>query len=121
MLAYIEEKEIYIRILFYIMCYAGLRVGGEVAELETRILELLEINFLFFLFQQKLQKGRKSRTAPYIDSHTSKILLDYANSKYKKISRISRRTIQYHARQVSKATGIRFSCHVHGIIMLLVY
>lgn len=110
-LAYIEEKEIYIRVLFYIMLYAGLRVG-EAAELENEDIRVVR-NKLLISVPAKIAKGGKSRTAPYIDSHTSKILLDHVkNNPYKKISRISRRTIQYHARQISSATGIKFTCHV---------
>jgi len=110
-LNYLESKEDYIKVLFYLMLYGGLRIG-EVAKLKTKDIQFVNDRIIISI-PGEIAKGKKSRISPYIDGYTGKFLLDYIeNNNHKYLSRISKRTIQYHAKQISKAIEVKFNCHM---------
>jgi len=110
-LDYLESKELYIKVIFYVMLFAGLRVG-EVAKLKTKDIQFVNDRIIISI-PREIAKGEKSRIAPYIDGYTGKFLLDYIeNNNCEYLSRISKRTIQYHAKQISKAIEVKFNCHM---------
>lgn len=108
-LKYLKTKEEYIQVLFYLMIYAGLRVG-EVSEIRASDI-IYTKNRLIVKVRKEITKGKKERISPYIDAETGTMILKYITEKSGKVSYISKRTIQYHAKQISEATQIKFSCH----------
>lgn len=108
-LGILEEKEIHIQLAFKTMLATGLRVG-EVASLTLQDIEIEDNRVILFI---KNAKGGKPRKVPVIDPVTAKELYEYIKDvpKDEPIFRVSRRTLQDHARRIQKRTGIHFYVH----------
>lgn len=108
-LSILEEKQIHIRLAFKTMLATGLRVG-EVATLTLKDIEIEDNRMIFFI---KNTKGGKPRKVPVIDPKTAKELYEYIKDvpEGDPIFRVSKRTLQDHARRIQKRTGIHFYVH----------
>lgn len=107
-LSCLEEKEEHIRFCFYLMLFAGLRVS-EVATLERENINIKDDILVFNILREK-SKSKKARLVPYTDLKTLPFLINYINENAV-VSKVSKRTLQYHANQISEKTGIKFASH----------
>jgi len=108
-LSIMEEKEEHIRLAFKTILYTGIRVG-EAANLANRDVGLEDDRVVLMIREGK---GGKSRRAPVVDVETAIQLYRYAKDvpDGKPLFRVSKRTLQDHARRIQKRTGIPFYPH----------
>lgn len=108
-LAILEEKGIHIRLAFKTMLYTGLRVG-EAAALGPKDIITIDNRVVLIV---KNAKGGKSRQVPITDPETALELLDYQKDipSEEPLFRVSKRTLQDHARRIKHRTGIQFYPH----------
>ena len=108
-LSILEEKEIHIKLAFKTMLATGLRVG-EVASLTKKDVKIEDKRMVLFI---KNAKGGKPRKAPVVDPDTAQELYEYLKDlpEGDPIFRVSKRTLQDHARRIQKRTGIHFYVH----------
>lgn len=100
------EKEPHIRIHFYLMLSAGLRVG-ETIHLKSKCFEEIKGKLLINLSSTK---GNVLRTTICTDFETKDFIRQYV-SDGGVFNSISVRTIQGHAQEIAKSIGVKFSCH----------
>ena len=110
-LAAAAEKELYVRVLIYLMLWAGLRVG-EVAALSSTDIVIRD-GRLVVAVPAQITKGHKKRIAPYIDVETASDVIEYAqeNKHLERLSRIKKRGIQAHVQGIAEKIGAKISCH----------
>ncbi|NMB32734.1 MAG: tyrosine-type recombinase/integrase [Clostridium sp.] len=108
-LGMLEEKEPHIRLAFKTMLYTGIRVG-EAAALVPKDIEIEDQRVILFI---KNAKGGKPRKVPVVDPDTARALLEYIKDlpQDTTVFRVSRRTLQDHARRIKHRTGIHFYVH----------
>ena len=108
-LSIIEEKEEHIRLAFKTILYTGIRVG-EAANLTKKDITLEDDRVVLIV---KEAKGGKTRRVPVIDADTAMELYRYSLDvpDGKPLFRVSKRTLQDHARRIKKRTGIPFYPH----------
>ena len=104
-----EEKDIHIRLAFKTMLATGLRVG-EAASLTRKDIKIEDHRMVLFIVNAK---GGKPRKVPVVDSKTAQELYEYIKDvpDGEPIFRVSKRTLQDHARRIQKRTGIHFYVH----------
>ena len=102
----LAEKEPHIRIHFYLMMSAGLRVG-EVIYLKSRDFEEIGGKLLLHLSSTK---GNVARTTICTDYDTHSFIRQYVADDGR-FDMVSVRTIQGHAQKIANDLGIDFSCH----------
>jgi site-specific recombinase XerD len=105
----LEEKDQHIRLAFKVMLYTGIRVG-EAATLTKKDIRLEDNRVVLFI---RKAKGGKSRKVPVIHGETANELYGYAQTvpENNVLFRVSKRTLQDHARRIKKKTGIHFYSH----------
>ncbi|NLJ41355.1 MAG: tyrosine-type recombinase/integrase [Clostridiales bacterium] len=108
-LSILEEKEVHIKLAFKTMLAAGLRVG-EAASLTKKDIRIEDHRMVLFI---KNAKGGKPRKVPVVDPVTAQELYEYIKDvpEGEPIFRVSKRTLQDHARRIKKRTGIHFYVH----------
>lgn len=108
-LAILEEKEIHIKLAFKTILATGLRVG-EAAALTAKDIRIEDNRVILFI---RNAKGGKSRKVPVVDAATAQELYEYIKDvpDGEPVFRVSRRTLQDHARRIQKRTGIHFYTH----------
>lgn len=108
-LSLLEEKDMHIQLAFKTMLSAGLRVN-EAATLTSKDIEIEKDRVILFI---KESKGGKARKVPIIDPHTAQELYEYSKDipEGEPLFRVSKRTLQDHARRIQKRTGIHFYVH----------
>ncbi len=108
-LSIIEEKEEHIRLVFKTILYTGIRVG-EAANLTKKDVTLEDDRVVLIV---KEAKGGKTRRVPVIDADTAMELYRYSLDvpDGKPLFRVSKRTLQDHARRIKERTGIPFYPH----------
>lgn len=108
-LSVIEEKEEHIRLAFRTILYTGIRVG-EAANLTKKDVTLEDDRVVLIV---KEAKGGKTRRVPVIDADTAMELYRYSIDmpESEPLFRVSKRTLQDHARRIQKRTGISFYPH----------
>lgn len=108
-LAILVEKETHIRLAFKTMLYTGLRVG-ETAALTPKDITIIDNRVVLAI---RDSKGGRPRQAPITDPQTALELLDYQKDipDGEPLFRVSKRTLQDHARRIQHRTGIHFYPH----------
>lgn len=100
------EKDAHIRIHFYLMLSAGLRVG-EVIHLRSRDFEEIGGKLLLHLSSTK---GNVARTTICADPEAHSFIRQYVAADGR-FDMVGVRTIQGHAQKMANDLGIDFSCH----------
>lgn len=105
----LQEKEEHIRLAFRTMLATGIRVG-EAANLTKKDVALEEGRVVLFI---KNAKGGKPRKVPVVEKEVALELYKYAQKvpEDQPLFRVSKRTLQDHARRIQKRTGIHFYIH----------
>lgn len=105
----IEKRPEIVRIVFRVMLATGLRVSEAVMLAPEDVQQKENI----VLVHVRKGKGCKERWAPVIDGSTATELLQMKQKMQGKsrLFKITASTIQYHARQISKAVGFDFHPH----------
>lgn len=108
-LSILEEKDEHIRLAFKTILYTGLRVG-EASSLTKRDVTLEDEKVVLLIREGK---GGKFRKVPVVDVDTAKELYHYSRDvpDGEPLFRVSKRTLQDHARRIKKRTGIPFYPH----------
>lgn len=108
-LSLIESKEQHIRLAFKTMLTAGIRVG-EASKLTKDSIFVKDDKVILSI---KNTKGGKSRIIPIIDGAVAKELYDYSKDIVGDgpIFKVSSRTLQGHAKNLQKRSGIHFYAH----------
>lgn len=105
----LESKPYHIRLAFRVMLTTGIRVG-EAARLTGQDVGIQQKRVVLYI---RHAKGDKSRMVPVTDSEVAQELLEYAKSvpEGEPLFRVSKRTLQGHAENIKKRTGINFYAH----------
>lgn len=108
-LSLLDEKSEYVRLAFEVMLSAGLRVS-EAANLTKNSVSLRDNRVILNI---KNTKGNKSRIIPIMDSLIAKHLYVYTRSFVGEgpLFRVACRTLQGHAANLQKRSGIHFYSH----------
>ena len=103
-LSILEEKDEHIRLAFKTILYTGLRVG-EASSLTKRDVTLEDEKVVLLIREGK---GGKFRKVPIVDVDTAKELYHYSRDvpDGEPLFRVSKRTLQDHARRIKERTGI---------------
>lgn len=105
----LDSKPEHIRLAFRVMFVTGIRVG-EAARLKPEDISIQQQRVVLTVHHAK---GDKSRMVPVTDPEVARELLDYTKTvpEGEPLFRVSKRTLQGHAENIKKRTGIPFTVH----------
>ncbi len=105
----LDSKPEHIRLAFRIMLTTGIRVG-EAARLTGQDIGIQQKRVVLSV---RHAKRDKSRMVPVTDPEVARELLDYMKSvpEGEPLFRVSKRTLQGHAQNIARRSGIPFTAH----------
>lgn len=108
-LTYLECKEQHIRLGIEVLFATGLRVS-ELANLRKEDVSVINDRVVVHVYNTK---NDNERYVPVFDTETARELLTYVQDIERDIPifRVKKRTLQYHAEQISNAIGVTFTIH----------